>query len=250
LPPDNRMMTATAQDESATVGARERVLVVEDEVFIADALTTSLRYAGFDTRSSPTGSDAIATAREWAPDLLLLDVMLPDMAGYDVCRAVLDTGAYPGIIFLSARDAVEDRMLGFRAGADDYVTKPFSLEEVVARVRALLQRRRRAEGRGPEGTGVLRFADVSLDDDRHLVRRAGHELDLSPTEYALLRYFMNNAERVLSREQILHHVWHYEYRGDPSVVETFVSQLRKKLHSVGDPLIHTVRGFGYVLRRA
>ena len=193
--------------------------------------------------------DAVAIANDWAPDLLLLDVMLTDMPGYDVCRAVLDSGRFPGVIFLSARDAVEDRMLGFGAGADDYVTKPFSLEEVLARVRALLVRRRRAKGTAVD-LSVLRYADVSLDDVRHLVFRADRELDLSPTEYALLRYFMHNAEQVVSRDQILNHVWRYDYSGDASVVETFVSQLRKKLHGAGDPLIHTVRGFGYVLRRS
>ena len=173
--------------------------------------------------------------------------MLPDMSGYDVCRQLVLTGGGAGVVFLSARDEVSDRIRGFGVGADDYVAKPFSLEEVLARVRAVLLRRER--GRAPEAEdSVLRYQDLELDDDKHLVTRAGIPIELSPTEYTLLRFLLQNAERVMSKEQILGHVWHYEFRGNGNVVETFVSTLRKKLALAGPNLIQTVRGFGYVLR--
>jgi two-component system OmpR family response regulator len=228
-------------------GVRQRVLVVDDEVHIAEALATSLRHVGYDARAAYDGRDALTGAREWSPDLLLLDVMLPDMTGYDVCRELVMSGHDAGVIFLSARDEVSDRIRGFGVGADDYVTKPFSLEEVVARVRAVLLRRERSRRAEPQGA-VLRYQDLELDDEKHLVTRAGSPVDLSPTEYTLLRFLLANPERVMSKEQILDHVWHYDFNGSGNVVETFVSTLRKKLDATGPRLIQTVRGFGYVLR--
>ncbi|MCA0329168.1 MAG: response regulator transcription factor [Actinobacteria bacterium] len=228
-------------------GVRQRVLVVDDEIHIAEALTTSLRHVGYDARAAHDGRAALEGAREWSPDLLLLDVMLPDMTGYDVCRELVMSGHDAGVIFLSARDEVGDRIRGFGVGADDYVTKPFSLEEVVARVRAVLLRRERGRTAEPQGA-VLRYQDLELDDEKHLVTRAGSPVDLSPTEYTLLRFLLANPERVMSKEQILDHVWHYDFNGSGNVVETFVSTLRKKLDTTGPRLIQTVRGFGYVLR--
>jgi two-component system OmpR family response regulator len=223
------------------------VLVVDDEVYIADALSTSLRHVGFEAKAVFDGLSALEAVREWAPDLVLLDVMLPDMTGYDVCRELVMAGDDVAVIFLSARDEVSDRVRGFSVGADDYVTKPFSLEEVVARVRAVLLRRNR--GRDASGSAVLRYADLSLDDERHQVRRGEVPVELSPTEYSLLRFLLQNPERVMSKDQILDHVWRYDFGGDTGVVETFVSLLRRKLNAAGPPLVHTVRGFGYVLRR-
>ena len=226
---------------------RQRLLVVDDEVHIAEALTASLRHAGFDVRPVFDGSSAVSAAQEWSPDLLLLDVMLPDMTGYDVCRELIVAGSDAAVIFLSARDQVSDRIRGFGVGADDYVTKPFSLEEVIARVRAVLLRRSRGRAVEPDGS-VFVFEDLRLDDDRHLVSRGGSVIDLSPTEYSLLRFLMQNPERVLSKAQIVDHVWRYDFQGDGNIVESFVSLLRKKLNATGPPLIQTVRGFGYVLR--
>jgi len=209
---------------------RQRLLVVDDEVHIAEALTASLRHAGFDVRPVFDGSSAVSAAQEWSPDLLLLDVMLPDMTGYDVCRELIMAGSDAAVIFLSARDQVSDRIRGFGVGADDYVTKPFSLEEVIARVRAVLLRRSRGRAVEPDGS-VFVFEDLRLDDDRHLVSRGGSVID-----------------RVLSKAQIVDHVWRYDFQGDGNIVESFVSLLRKKLNATGPPLIQTVRGFGYVLR--
>ena len=224
-----------------------RVLVVDDEVYIADALAMTLRHVGFDTRTAFDGRTALDTASQWSPDLLLLDVMLPDMSGYDVCRDAIEAGTDAAVIFLSARDEVGDRIRGFGVGADDYVTKPFSLEEVVARVRAVLLRSHGTDG--PPAGNVLTFGDLVLDDDSHLVTRGDTPVDLSPTEYALLRYLLQNPGRVLSKAQILDHVWKYDFAGDGGVVESFVSLLRKKLNAAGPPLVQTVRGFGYVLRQ-
>ena len=226
---------------------RQRLLVVDDEVHIAEALTASLRHAGFEVRPAFDGSSALSAAQDWSPDLLLLDVMLPDMTGYDVCRELIMAGSDAAVIFLSARDQVSDRIRGFGVGADDYVTKPFSLEEVIARVRAVLLRRSRGRVAEPEGS-VFVFQDLRLDDDRHMVSRGGSVIDLSPTEYSLLRFLMQNPERVLSKAQIVDHVWRYDFQGDGNIVESFVSLLRKKLNATGPPLIQTVRGFGYVLR--
>lgn len=233
--------------EPAVAPERRRVLVVDDEVFIAEALALALRHSGYETRCAFTGADALEQARGWAPDLMLLDVMLPDIEGYEVCRQLVGSGRQTAVIFLTARDDVPDRVRGFSVGGDDYVPKPFSLEEVVARVRAVLMRGPRGAA-VPELDAALRYADLVLDDDAHTVTRAGVEIELSPTEYVLLRYLLQNPERVLSRGQILDHVWRYDFGGNAGVVETYVSLLRKKLDAHGPRLIQTVRGFGYVLR--
>jgi two-component system OmpR family response regulator len=230
-------------------GSAPRILVVDDDTFIGEVLVTGLRHAGFDARAVGTGASALDESKVWIPDLLLLDVMLPDMTGFDVCRTLVTSGSDAGVIFLTARDEVSDRVRGFGVGADDYVVKPFSLEEVIARMRAVLGRRSRGTRVG-SGTPILRYADLSMDDERHLVRRGEHVLDLSPTEYSLLRFLLHNAERVMSKHQILDQVWHYDFGGDAGVVETFISSLRKKLNAMGPPLIQTVRSFGYVLRTA
>lgn len=221
-----------------------RVLVVDDEPNIVDVISMALRYEGFDVASAGTGAEALSTVRNHRPHVMLLDVMLPDMEGFDVAKRLGAERARVPIIFLTARDATEDRVRGLTVGGDDYVTKPFSLEELVARVRALLRRSGAAEA----SSSVLTFADVELDDDAHEVTRAGQLIELTPTEYRLLRYLMLNPRRVLSRAQLLEHVWDYDFGGDARVLETYVSYLRRKLDEHGPPLIHTVRGVGYVVR--
>ncbi len=194
--------------------------------------------------TAASGREGLAKATEAKPDLVLLDVMLPDLNGFDVCRRLRDAGVQVPILFLTARDATEDKVRGLTLGGDDYVTKPFSLEEVVARVRAILRR----SGRVSESDPPLAYADLVMDDDAHQVRRNGQLVDLSPTEYKLLRYLLANAGRVLSKAQILDHVWEYDFGGEATVVETYISYLRKKLDPLGPPLIQTVRGVGYSLR--
>jgi two-component system OmpR family response regulator len=225
-------------------GGAARVLVVDDEPNIVDVITMALRYEGFDVASAGTGAEALSAVRDHRPHVMLLDVMLPDMEGFDVAKRLGAERARVPIIFLTARDATEDRVRGLTVGGDDYVTKPFSLEELVARVRALLRRSGAAEA----SDSVLTFADVELDDDAHEVTRAGELIELTPTEYRLLRYLMLNPRRVLSRAQLLEHVWDYDFGGDARVLETYVSYLRRKLDEHGPPLIHTVRGVGYVVR--
>ena len=225
-------------------GSAHRVLVVDDEPNIADVISMALRYQGFEVEIAGTGADALTAVRTFRPQLMLLDVMLPDMEGFEVARRLGAERARVPIIFLTARDATEDRVRGLTVGGDDYVTKPFSLEELVARVRALL---RRSGASGPESS-VLTFADLELDDDAHEVTRAGELIELTATEYRLLRYLMLNPRHVLTRAQLLEHVWDYDFGGDARVLETYVSYLRKKLDAHGPALIHTVRGVGYVLR--
>jgi two-component system OmpR family response regulator len=224
--------------------APTRVLVVDDEPNIVDVISMALRYEGFEVDAAGTGAEALAKARDTRPDVMLLDVMLPDMEGFEVAKQLSAERARVPIIFLTARDATEDRVRGLTVGGDDYVTKPFSLEELIARVRALLRR----AGVADDDSSVLAFADVELDDDAHEVTRNGQLIELTPTEYRLLRYLMLNPRRVLSRTQLLEHVWDYDYGGDARVLETYVSYLRRKLDEHGPPLIHTVRGVGYVLR--
>ena len=221
-----------------------RILVVDGEPNIVDVISMALRYEGFEVDAAGTGAEALAKARDMRPHVMLLDVMLPDMEGFDVARQLGAERARVPIIFLTARDATEDRVRGLTVGGDDYVTKPFSLEELLARVRALLRR----AGVTESDSSVLTFADVELDDDAHEVTRAGQLIELTPTEYRLLRYLMLNPRRVLSRTQLLEHVWDYDFGGDARVLETYVSYLRRKLDEHGPPLIHTVRGVGYVLR--
>ena len=222
------------------------MLVVDDEPYIADLLSTGLRFVGFDVRTAGSGLEALTAVREWRPDLLVLDVMMPDLDGFEVTRRLRADGRDTPVLFLTARDAVEDKVAGLTLGGDDYVTKPFSLEEIVARVRALL--RRQASAMAGED-GLLRYDDVVLDEDAHEVTRAGVALELTPTEFSLLRYLMLNSGRVVSKAQILDHVWHYDFGGDGAVVESYISYLRRKVDAPFDvPLIRTVRGVGYSLR--
>jgi two-component system OmpR family response regulator len=228
--------------------APARILVVDDEPAITELLATALRYMGYEVTTASSGFAALDAAATTAPDLVVLDVMLPDLDGFEVCRRLRDQRDFVPVIFLSARDAEEDRVTGFIRGGDDYVTKPFSLEELTLRIRALL-RRVGGPGAGDESGGArLRYRDLELDEDRHLVWKADREVELSPTEFRLLRYFLLNPERVLSKQQILDHVWQYDFNGEDNVVETYVSYLRRKLDDGEPRLIRTVRGFGYVLR--
>ena len=219
-----------------------RVLVVDDEDNIRELVATALGYEGYEVDTASTGRAALEQVRTFRPDLVVLDVMLGDLDGFEVARRLVAEGRHPPVLFLTARDTTDDKVQGLRIGGDDYVTKPFSLEELVARVEALL--RRTADLR--RGSR-LTFADLELDDDTHEVWRGSTPIELTATEFRLLRYFLSNPRRVLSKTQILDHVWEYA-EGDPNMVETYVSYLRKKLDGDGPPLVHTVRGAGYVLR--
>jgi two-component system OmpR family response regulator len=222
-----------------------RVLVVDDEPNIVDVISMALTFQGFTVESAGTGSAAISAVASFRPHLIVLDVMLPDMEGFDVAQRLGAQRARVPIIFLTARDATDDKIRGLTLGGDDYVTKPFSLEELVARIRSILRRSGLAE---PESSR-LTFEDIELDEDAHEVSRGGDIVDLTATEYRLLRYLMLNPRRVLTRAQLLEHVWEYDFGGDARVLETYVSYLRKKLDAHGPPLIHTVRGVGYALRQ-
>jgi two-component system OmpR family response regulator len=223
-------------------GQRPRILVVDDEASIVDAVATALRYEGFEVEEAATGRDALAAVARFDPNLIVLDWMLPDIEGIEVGRRLRDKGDRTAILFLTAKDAVENKVDALRAGGDDYVTKPFSLAEVVARVQAIL---RRTGGELPGDT--LRFGDLLLDETRHEVFRGETALQLTATEFSLLRYFMLNPRRVLSKGQILQNVWRYDFGGNANVVETYVSYLRRKLDVAGPPLIKTVRQAGYML---
>ena len=216
--------------------------MVDDEPSIVDAVATALRYEGFDVDEAGTGRAALTAVAESEPDLIVLDWMLPDLEGIEVGRRLRAQGFKTAILFLTAKDGVENKVEALRAGGDDYVTKPFSLAEVVARIRAIL---RRTEGEAPGE--VLAFGDVVLDEGRHEVSRAGTIVDLTATEFALLRFFLLNPRRVLSKGQILQNVWRYDFGGNSNVVETYVSYLRRKLDGLGPPLIRTVRQAGYIL---
>jgi two-component system, OmpR family, response regulator len=221
-----------------------RVLVVDDEESITQLVATVLRYEGFEVECAADGRTAVRVAQSFRPDLVVLDVMLPDWDGFEVYRRLANETAQIPVLFLTARDAAADRVHGLTLGADDYVGKPFSLEELVARVRAVLRRTR-----GEESADTLRYHDLSIDEEAHEVRRGDRIVDLTPTEFHLLRYLLVNAGRVVSKAQILDHVWRYDFNGDASVVETYISYLRKKLDRPGDvALIQTVRGFGYAIR--
>ena len=234
-----------SNSQESTVNT-QRVLVVDDEKSISELIATSLKFVGFDVRTAATGAQALQVAEEFKPHALILDVMLPDQNGFEVCRQLRSKGHNVGVLFLTAKDSVEDKIAGLTIGGDDYVTKPFSLEELVARLRALLRRTGAIEVLPDEEK--IRFADLELDEATHEVRRAGNLIDLSPTEFLLLRYLMINADRVVSKAQILDHVWQYDFRGDMGIVETYVSYLRKKIDIYEPALIHTVRGVGYRLR--
>jgi two-component system OmpR family response regulator len=223
--------------------AGEQLLLVDDEENLRSMLTAALRHSGFAVETAATGRDALSLVPSVRPDLVLLDVMLPDLDGFEVCRRLRSDGSRVPVLFLTARDATEDKVRGLTLGGDDYLVKPFSLDELVARVGALL-RRAGAERHGAR----LSCADLELDDDAHRVTRAGAEVALSPTEYNLLRFLLANQGRVLSKAQILDHVWQYDFGGDGGVVETYVGYLRRKLDTAGPKLIHTIRGVGYTLR--
>ena len=231
----------------STPGTEAKLLVVDDEPNIRDLLASSLRFAGFDVVTAEDGSGAFHEAQASRPDLIVLDVMLPDMDGFTVTRRLRDAGITIPVLFLTARDDMRDKIQGLTVGGDDYVTKPFGLEEVVARIRAILRRTHAVEN---QDDGVVRVADLVLDEDAHEVYRAEVEVDLSPTEFKLLRYLMLNAGRVVSKAQILDHVWEYDWNGDAAIVESYISYLRRKLAVEGSSgeLIHTKRGVGYILR--
>jgi two-component system OmpR family response regulator len=226
--------------------ANYRILVVDDESSISDLISTSLRFVGFEVRTAATGSEALTVAEEFKPHAVVLDVMLPDSDGFEVCRQLRSEGLNIGVLFLTAKDGMEDKVAGLTIGGDDYMTKPFSLEELVARLRALLRRIGVAEINTDDEK--IRFADLELNEATHEVRRGGVLLEMSPTEFQLLRYLLINADRVVSKSQILDHVWQYDFRGDAGIVETYISYLRKKIDVFDPPLIHTVRGVGYRLR--
>jgi two-component system OmpR family response regulator len=227
--------------------AGNRVLVVDDEPNICALLASTLRLLDFEVQVAHTGREALVAAEAFHPDLVVLDVMLPDLDGFGVAQRLRGNGAELPVLFLTARHAVEDRVTGLTVGADDYVTKPFSLEEVVLRIRAILRRSGNGEPQLAE-TRVLRYADLELDEDAHKVRRSGKSIDLSPTEFNLLRYLMVNAGRVVSKAQILDRVWSYDFGGDGRIVESYVYYLRRKIDRWSPPLIQTVRGVGYALR--
>ena len=242
----------TASGEGDTTGSPPapgdgdpvRVLVVDDESNITDLVATALRYEGFQVADAADGRAALALVETFRPDLIVLDVMLPDLDGFEVQRRLLDDGRHTPVVFLTARDATEDKVKGLTIGGDDYVTKPFSLEELIARIRTVL---RRTRGAAP-ASDRLRFHDLEMDEDAHEVWRGDRPIELTATEYSLLRFLLMNPRRVVSKAQILDHVWHYDFGGDPSIVETYVSYLRKKVDTQEPHLIHTVRGVGYVLR--
>jgi two-component system OmpR family response regulator len=223
-----------------------RLLVVDDEPNIVELLSASLRFAGFDVATATRGEEAVATARTFRPDLIVLDVMMPGMDGFGVVKRLRGDGVRTPVLFLTARDATEDKVTGLTLGGDDYVTKPFSLEEVIARIRAVLRRNGGPVAATPAAR--LSFADIELDDDSHEVWKAGKPVSLSPTEFKLLRYLMSNSGRVLSKALILDHVWNYDFGGDANVVESYISYLRRKVDTTEPRLIHTLRGVGYVMR--
>ena len=232
-------------DRATEARSPVRVLVVDDENNITDLVATVLRYEGFDVQTAATGREALRRVESFRPHLVVLDVMLPDLDGFEVQRQLAGDGGRVPVVFLTAKDATEDKVRGLTMGADDYVTKPFSLEELIARVRAVL---RRAHGADSHRNSTLAFEDLELDEDSHEVWRAKTSIELTPTEFTLLRYLMLNAKRVLSKAQILDHVWHYDFAGEANVVETYISYLRKKVDRFAPPLIQTVRGVGYCLR--
>ena len=224
--------------------ANGRILVVDDEPNIVDVVAMALRFQGFEVDTAGTGREALAAVERFRPQVMVLDVMLPDMEGFEVAERLGAQRGHVPIIFLTARDATEDKLRGLSIGGDDYVTKPFSLEELVARIRVILRR----TGAGEVDDSRLQFEDLELDEDTREVMRAGRPVDLTATEYRLLHYLMLNPRRVLTRSQILDHVWEYDFGGDARVLETYISYLRKKLDRHGPSLIHTARGVGYALR--
>ena len=234
--------TIVSVTQNNAISNNHRILVVDDEPSLVDAVATALRYEGYDVEEALSGREALDRATQREPDLIILDWMLPDIEGIEVGRRLRGLGLKSGVLFLTAKDALENKVEALRAGGDDYVTKPFSLAEIVARVQAILRRTR-----GTLPGDILQFADVTLDEGRHEVHRGGAPVALTATEFGLLRYFMLNPRRVLSKTQILQNVWRYDFGGNTNVVETYVSYLRKKLDALGPPLIQTVRQVGYML---
>jgi len=221
-----------------------RVLVVDDEPSIVDVISMALRHHGFSVEAAGSGKEALDEVRRWHPHVMVLDVMLPDMEGFEVARRLSAEHAEVPILFLSARDTTADKVRGLTTGGDDYVTKPFSLEELIARIRTILRR----TGQATAESSRLVFEDLELDEESREVTRAGAPIELTATEYRLLRYLMLNPRRVMTRAQLLDHVWNYDFGGDGRVLETYISYLRKKLEKFGPPLIHTIRLVGYTLR--
>jgi two-component system OmpR family response regulator len=235
----------TLGDANGTTDEQQRILVVDDEDSITDLLSTALRFVGYEVQTAPNGRQALTAASHFMPHLILLDVMMPGLDGFEVCERLRANGDSVPVIFLTARDEHDDKLRGFTRGGDDYVTKPFSLEELVARIRAVLRRSQAAAETTPNRH---RYQDLELDEEAHRVWRNGELVHLSPTEFRLLRYLLINAERVVSKFQILDHVWQYDFNGDANVVETYISYLRKKIDDQEPKLIQTVRGVGYSLR--
>jgi len=233
-------------DTGSTRPPEARLLVVDDEPNIVELLSASLRFSGFEVDTAHSGREALDLVPKTRPDLIVLDVMMPGLDGFAVVKQLRGNGVHTPVVFLTARDATEDRVAGLTLGGDDYVTKPFSLEEVVARIRAVLRRTG-----GPlvgQAATTLKLADVELNDETHEVWKDGEPVSLSPTEFQLLRYFLANPGRVLSKAQILDHVWAYDFGGDANVVESYVSYLRRKVDTTEPRLLHTIRGVGYVMR--
>ncbi|MGL3151091.1 response regulator transcription factor [Microbacterium sp. A82] len=227
-------------------GSALRILAVDDEQMLTDLLAMALRMEGWEVRTASSGLEALQVAHEFEPDALVLDIMMPDLDGMSVLRRLRESGNLVPVLFLTAKDAVGDRIAGLTAGGDDYVTKPFSLEEVIARLRAIIRRTGLASS--DEGQSILRVGDLTLNEDSHEVERAGTEIELTATEFELLRYLMRNERRVLSKAQILDRVWSYDFGGKSSVVELYISYLRKKIDAGRTPLLHTVRGVGYMIK--
>ncbi len=240
-----QVVTLVAMELTRVDGSPLRVLVVDDEQNIAELISMALRYEGFEVAAAHSGTKAVSAARSFDPDAVVLDMMLPDFDGLEVLRRMRAADPDVPVLFLTARDSVEDRVAGLTAGGDDYVTKPFSLEELVARLRGLM---RRTGARRAASSALLTVGDLELDEDSHEVRRAGEEIALTATEFELLRFLMRNPKRVMSKAQILDRVWNYDFGGQANVVELYISYLRKKIDAGRDPMIHTMRGAGYVLK--
>lgn len=241
-------MTETPVRFTRPDGTPVRVLVVDDEPSLTDLLSMALKYEGWDIRTAPDGQTALTVARDFRPDAVVLDIMLPDIDGLKVLQRMRADGTDVPVLFLTAKDALDDRIAGLTAGGDDYVTKPFSLEEVVARLRGLI--RRATVTMAINESPLITVGDLELNEDSHEVRRAGRDIELTATEFELLRYMMRNPKRVLSKTQILDRVWDYDFGGRSSVVEIYISYLRKKVDAEGPAMIHTVRGAGYMLKPA
>jgi two-component system OmpR family response regulator len=237
----------TLGKQNGATNSEARILVVDDEPNIVELLSVSLKFQGFEVLTATNGGQALDRAREARPDAVILDVMMPGMDGFGVLRRLRADGIDAPALFLTARDSLQDKIAGLTLGGDDYVTKPFSLEEVVARLRVILRRAGKGGGSEPRNSR-LSFADIELDEETHEVWKAGQSVSLSPTEFTLLRYFVINAGTVLSKPKILDHVWRYDFGGDVNVVESYVSYLRRKIDTGEKRLLHTLRGVGYVLR--